>query len=546
MRSTSYTETGAQIRVRAALLVVLIVNAAVAGESSPRITSPDVTVAPRQQTILRFYLEAGDTPVVGLQHELRWTTPFELSDCEVNPAINKDASGFASSCPGGRACSNIALILSLDTVEVIPDGAELYSCILQAGSAAELGDFEIGCDDAFGQDRFGNEVEVACSDVLVRVRTEEPPSTATPVPTLTQRPRICPGDCDGNERVVIAEVIRAVSISLGENLSRCSNADVNLNAAVSIAEIIQAVSASLYGCFVNTPTRTFTPTASRTPTPTNTVPASPTPTRTPVRVTGCPQTFATVDAERFCMFEGRISRFCGPSSYRMGFTGLGEGAFLMVGVDPAVFIFVDDATPRRGILSLWATNADFDDADLIDGEVTLSPDGERLSINVTGGGFSIGGCDFEEYSGEFVGLTDPATPTPTPSPTPVRVGCPFDFEDTAPAGRACVYSGFWNGLCGDSNLRLAFSAEPNPPFLLFESANPRFFILANTEFSDDPAREADLVSIAFSRDFSDSFPVRGRAGLSDDGTVLTIREDTGRLLIDECPFRLYSGQYIGR
>lgn len=59
----------------------------------------------------------------------------------------------------------------------------------------------------------------------------------------------CPGDCDGDGRVSIAELIRGVNIALGlAPLSNCPAFDRDGNGMVSIGELIAAVNASLGGC----------------------------------------------------------------------------------------------------------------------------------------------------------------------------------------------------------------------------------------------------------------------------------------------------------
>jgi hypothetical protein len=86
----------------------------------------------------------------------------------------------------------------------------------------------------------------------------------------------CAADCNGDGNVAINELIRAVSISLGnQDVSTCPAADTNSNGAVAINELIQGVNASLNGCPPVTP-------ATTTPTPTNTeVQGTPTDTPTP-------------------------------------------------------------------------------------------------------------------------------------------------------------------------------------------------------------------------------------------------------------------------
>jgi len=59
----------------------------------------------------------------------------------------------------------------------------------------------------------------------------------------------CPGDCDADGRVTIAELIRGVNIALGNApVSNCPAFDTNGNGLVAINELVAAVNATLNGC----------------------------------------------------------------------------------------------------------------------------------------------------------------------------------------------------------------------------------------------------------------------------------------------------------
>lgn len=60
---------------------------------------------------------------------------------------------------------------------------------------------------------------------------------------------VCPGDCDGNGAVTIAEVVTAVNAALGGvDVESCRAADVDGDGAVAIGEVIAAVQAGLGDC----------------------------------------------------------------------------------------------------------------------------------------------------------------------------------------------------------------------------------------------------------------------------------------------------------
>ncbi len=74
-----------------------------------------------------------------------------------------------------------------------------------------------------------------------------PTTTGTPIPTPTTVP--CTGDCNGDRRVTIDELILAVGIALGEEPpSQCPAIDRDGNGTVTISEIITAVGKALGGC----------------------------------------------------------------------------------------------------------------------------------------------------------------------------------------------------------------------------------------------------------------------------------------------------------
>jgi len=79
----------------------------------------------------------------------------------------------------------------------------------------------------------------------------DPPPTSTPVPTSTRTPTrtptpAIPGDCDGDGRVSIGELISGVNIALGRtSLTACSSLDRDHDGRLSVSEIIFAVRLAL-------------------------------------------------------------------------------------------------------------------------------------------------------------------------------------------------------------------------------------------------------------------------------------------------------------
>lgn len=61
--------------------------------------------------------------------------------------------------------------------------------------------------------------------------------------------QMCVGDCDGDGRVEISELIRLVAITLGKGEERtCAAGDANSDGLLDVAEVLVAVNGALRGC----------------------------------------------------------------------------------------------------------------------------------------------------------------------------------------------------------------------------------------------------------------------------------------------------------
>ena len=79
--------------------------------------------------------------------------------------------------------------------------------------------------------------------------TPEPSPTRTATGTVSTPLAACHGDCDGDGRVSVAELVLAVNIALGARpVESCAAADRNGDGEVRINELIEAVSRALSGC----------------------------------------------------------------------------------------------------------------------------------------------------------------------------------------------------------------------------------------------------------------------------------------------------------
>jgi hypothetical protein len=59
----------------------------------------------------------------------------------------------------------------------------------------------------------------------------------------------CPGDCSGNARVDVTELVTMVSVALGETaIEQCHRADLDRDGGIQVDEILQGVGSALDGC----------------------------------------------------------------------------------------------------------------------------------------------------------------------------------------------------------------------------------------------------------------------------------------------------------
>jgi hypothetical protein len=79
--------------------------------------------------------------------------------------------------------------------------------------------------------------------------TSPPTETATSTVEPTQSPVPCVGDCDGGLQVTVDELIKGVSIALGNlPIDQCPAFDGDGNGEVTVAELVRAVNYALEGC----------------------------------------------------------------------------------------------------------------------------------------------------------------------------------------------------------------------------------------------------------------------------------------------------------
>ncbi len=153
--------------VSGAALSLMLMAGAAYGQATIQIGSVDDTSGTIEVTLAN-----GGLDVAGTENTIEFGPEAQLSNCVVNPDINKTASAFSfgpSGCTAGTDCETMkSLILSFSDVSAIADGAVLYTCDASA-AGAPAGDYPLTCTGPGGSDPAGNSVDTNCSDGAVTV-----------------------------------------------------------------------------------------------------------------------------------------------------------------------------------------------------------------------------------------------------------------------------------------------------------------------------------------------------------------------------------------
>ncbi len=176
---------------------------------------------PGQRVSVQVVLNTDGQEIAGTQNEISFDPAAPIAatasgrpDCRRNAAIDKGATSFSfrpNGCFESGTCTGVeAFVFALDNSDPIPTGSVLYTCDIAVGENAD-GTYALPCSNPLGSSPGGDAVSISCTDGLVSVGGTVP--TSTPVPTAT--PQVpCLGDGDGDGRVTIGELIKAVNNSL--------------------------------------------------------------------------------------------------------------------------------------------------------------------------------------------------------------------------------------------------------------------------------------------------------------------------------------------
>jgi hypothetical protein len=135
--------------------------------------------------------------IAGVQNDLLFPSAAPIAAdtdgqpaCTVNPAINKRSTAFAfqgSGCPGDRSqCTGIrALVVAIDNLGVIPNGAVLYTCEVTLLEAAPGTALPFQSVNVYASDPFGANVRAAGGEGTLTVTAQSVPAGASDPQTAT-------------------------------------------------------------------------------------------------------------------------------------------------------------------------------------------------------------------------------------------------------------------------------------------------------------------------------------------------------------------------
>ncbi len=170
----------------------LMPTATPAGNRSAVLALGSTSATAGQPVAVEAGFRANGAPVAGLQNDLTIAAPlrFAASDagkplCKVNDTIGKPATTFAflpTGCSPGVDCTGVrALVIALDNVAPLPDGAMVYSCVVEVPTDAMPASYAVGCSNASASDPRGASLPLRCVDGSVSLQgANAPPPISDP------------------------------------------------------------------------------------------------------------------------------------------------------------------------------------------------------------------------------------------------------------------------------------------------------------------------------------------------------------------------------
>jgi hypothetical protein len=219
------------------------------------LAAPGVAVGTTQgvrgrQTSIPVFLQARGNRVAALQLDLGYdsrsirirSNSGGEPNCVVNPDIHKPATAFGfvpAGCDGAECVGVRAIVLSVDNVRPIPEGASLFRCTIEVPSATTAGSYPVVPQQVILSGPTGEQICRSGGDF---------PCTGDAGAVLVVD-RGCLGDCNGDGRTSVDELVTIINIVLGTRpIASCSAADSNGDGEIKIDDVLAAVRIALNGC----------------------------------------------------------------------------------------------------------------------------------------------------------------------------------------------------------------------------------------------------------------------------------------------------------
>jgi hypothetical protein len=205
------------------------------------ITAPAATTASFPVTLRLISNPVPDVIAVQIDVSFDARTPVVATAdgtpvCTAPTEIGKPSSTFRYlplGCTPGIDCTGVrAIVFSIATTFPLAEGVTLYTCAVAPPRNTPPGSYPLVASGTEASDPLGEPVPVDATNGAIAVT-----------------PALCVGDCNGDQRVSIDELLIGVNILTQSAASAdCSRADANQDGQVTVDELIQAVDAALNGC----------------------------------------------------------------------------------------------------------------------------------------------------------------------------------------------------------------------------------------------------------------------------------------------------------
>lgn len=152
----SPTPTPTLTRTRLVVHITVQVPPTPTRPPTPRITPPRLEISgtsarPGNRITVEVRLRSNGVAVAGTENELVFPSQATISDCRIDPEIDKRASAivhqpYGCSVTAGTCTSVKALIFAADNTAPIADGSVLYRCTVQVASTAAAGTYRLSIE----------------------------------------------------------------------------------------------------------------------------------------------------------------------------------------------------------------------------------------------------------------------------------------------------------------------------------------------------------------------------------------------------------------